>query len=108
MLTDDFEFADHRPTGFGSPCGADIYLELLQTAVEQVPDRTIELLEPADAAPDGVVTARATGTDEFGSPVMWEFLTLWRLRDGKLASLDVFSTDDLGLASERARSTARD
>ena len=93
-LAEHFRFADHRPTGFGIGEGVDAYMRILQVAVELVPDRKVTLMEVVAGAPAEVLHFVATGTDEFGSKVDWDFFGVWDVRDGLLTGLDVFATDD--------------
>jgi hypothetical protein len=97
LLIDEFAFTDHRAAGFGAGESADAYLRLLRTAVDLVPDRRILRIEPV---PGRALVRRmgAEGTDEFGGPIVWDFVAVWGARDGRLSRLDVFEIDDLDAA----------
>jgi hypothetical protein len=104
LLVGDFAFVDHRPAGFGTGRSADDYVQLLRTAVELTPDRQILGWEPVEGF-SRLVHMRAEATDEFGGPIVWDFLALWDLQDG-LARLEVFEVDDRDAATTRAAGLA--
>ena len=106
LLADDFLFTDHRPTSFGANEGPDGWIHILQVAIELVADRTIDLIEPVPGGPSGLMHMKASGTDEFESPVEWDFLGCWGVRDGLLTHLDVFALEDVEPARRRAEEIA--
>jgi hypothetical protein len=107
LLVDDFAFADHRPTGFGTGESAEAYVRLLQVAVDLVPDRHVEFMEPIENAPPALRRSRAGGTDGFGGVVDWTFIAVWDMRDGLLSSLDVFPADEFEAAVQCAEGRPR-
>ena len=62
-----------------------------------MPDRRIDTVGQVEGRAH-VRHMRADGTDEFGSPIVWDFVAVWGTRDGRLSRLDVFEIDDLGAA----------
>ena len=107
VLVDDYAFVDHRATGFGSGSTLEAYLSPLKTAIELVPDRRTSVFEPVAEAPGYVMHMTATGTDEFGSRIDWDFFAVFDMRDGKLSRLEVFDVADLDDALRRADELSR-
>ena len=110
--SDDYEFVDHRPAGFGTIIGKEGFLEFLKSAIELVPDRRLTLTEwfpDADARVDAtdvsVVAARVLGdgTDEYGSRVNWEFIGVWQCRQGQVVRLEIFDPLSVDEAVGRAQ-----
>jgi hypothetical protein len=103
FLSDDFLFSDHRPTSFGGNEGPDGWIRILQVAIELVADRMVDVIEPVAGGPPGLMHMKASGTDEYGGSVEWDFLASLGVRDGRLTHLDVFALEQADEAVARAR-----
>jgi len=112
ILADEYEFHDHRPAGFGTIVGREGFIEFLLAAISLVPDRRMSFtrwfrdpeahIDPA--RPETVAALlRAEGTDQYGSPVEWELMTVWQAKGGLVTWFEAYPHESVEEAIERAR-----
>lgn len=101
LVADGFVLTDHRPASLGRIVGRDAWLESHLALLEMVSDHRMRVAFARFQGPVLIGRVELSGTNIEGGPVEQVMYQVASVRDGKVASIDIFPVDEYEAALVR-------